>query len=147
MKVLMLTFLFLLPYFVIAQQPPKKASRIIVLTRDTGNTLLNKIALTLFERGFTIDTKDESLKIISTKERSNKNSMTLTKIRASINDTAIIFTSQMALAMELNIGGVTAKQTFDPVTYSGMKKSYMMEAWKELDAIAKTFGQDIRYSK
>lgn len=130
-----------------AQAPPRKASKIIVKTIDSSNTLLNKIALLLFDKGFTIDTKDDALKLITTKERPNKNGMTLTKIRASINDTAIVFTSQMALSVESNLYGVTAKQTFDPVTYSGLKKSYMMEAWNELDAIAKSFGPNIVYTK
>lgn len=144
-------FLLFLPLlFSIAtygQTPPKKSSKIIVLTKDTSNTAINQIARALFERGYTIDTKDEQLKHIVTKERPNKNSITLTKIRASINDTAIVFTGVMAIAVEFNLGGVTTKQTFDPVTYSGMKKSYMMEAWNELDAIARQFGDKIVYSK
>jgi hypothetical protein len=130
-----------------AQEPPKKANKIIVLTKDSANTLISKIAIELFNRGFTIDTKDEALKQITTKERPNKNSMTLIKIRAMVNDTAIIFTSQMALANEYTLMGVTMKPTFDPVTYSGMKKGYMMEAWRELDAIAHEFGDKITYSK
>lgn len=129
------------------QTPPKKSSKIIVLTKDTSNTAINQIARALFEHGYTIDTKDEQLKQIVTKERPNKNSITLTKIRASINDTAIVFTGVMAIAVEFNLGGVTTKQNFDPVTYSGLKKSYMMEAWNELDAIARQFGDKIVYSK
>lgn len=147
MNRIVLVLLLLLFGSAYGQTPPKKASKIIVLTKDTANTVINQIARVLFDRGYTMDTKDEQLKQIVTKERPNKNSMTLTKIRVSINDTAIIFTSVMAIAVELNLGGVTSKQTFDPVTYSGLKKSYMMEAWNELDAIARQFGSNIIYSK
>jgi hypothetical protein len=128
------------------QTPPKKASKIIVLTKDSLSNL-DKIALELFNRRFTIETRDNKLRYLTTAGRTNSDGQMLTKIRAIINDTAIVFTSEMALANEITIMGVTAKQTYDPVTYSGMKKSYMMQAWNELDAIARKFGDHIIYSK
>lgn len=133
-------------HFCYSQEPPKKASKIIVL-KDTSANLLDKIALELFNRRFTIDTRDDKLKYLTTKERTNSNGMVLTKIRAIINDTAIIFSSEMALANDFTIMGVTTKQTFDPVTYSGMKKSYMRIAWQEMEAIARVFGNRINYLK
>jgi hypothetical protein len=143
----LLLLLLVLPLFIFAQEPPKKASKIIVLRKDTSNSLLDKIALELFNRRFTIETRDDKLKYLTTKERTNVDGTKLTKIRVILNDTAIIFTSEMAFAQDFIIGGVTLKQTFDPVTYSGLKKSYMMNAWREMDEIAKTFGDKIIYSK
>lgn len=129
------------------EQPPKKASKIIVLTKDTSNILFDKIVVTLFDQGFQIETKDEKLKIISTKERPMKKGNFLTKIQARINDTAIVFTSTMALGFQMEILGTKMEQTFDPVTYSGMKGSYMRVAWNELEEIARQFGDKIVYSK
>jgi hypothetical protein len=133
---------------IIAQQftPPKKASKIIVNLMDTSN-ILDKIALELFDRRFTIDSRDNNLKYLVTKERTNSNGMMLTKIRAIIKDSSLILTSEMAFANDITIMGVTTRQTFDPVTYSGMKKSYMMQAWNELDSIARKFGTNVTYSK
>jgi len=129
------------------QAPPKKASKIIVITKDTSGVLLNNIALSLLDRGFEIDKKDIELKTVSTKERSMPKGVAQTKIQARIIDTAIVFTSTLCVQMEFNIGGITAKPTFDPVTYSGLKGSYMRVAWSELDDIAHKFGDRIIYSK
>jgi hypothetical protein len=127
--------------------PPRKANKIIVLVKDSSNTLFDKLVLTLFDKGFAVDNKDEKLKIISTKERTMKKGNFLTKIQVRINDTAIVFTSTMALGFEMRILGTKMEQTYDPVTYSGLKGSYMRTAWNELDEIARKFGDKIVYSK
>lgn len=127
--------------------PPKKASKIIVLVKDTTNLMFDRIVVSLFDKGFPIDNKDEKLKIISTKERPMPKGNMLTKIQARINDTAIIFTSTIALGFQLEILGTKMEQTYDPVTYSGLKGSYMRIAWTELYDIARQFGDKILYSK
>lgn len=129
-------------------EPVKKASKIIVLVRDTANTLLDKLTKTLFDYGYTIDNKDEKLKLLSTKERSSKKYSTLTKIRASINDTAIVLASDIALGFSVEFFGTRDLQpSYSAVYYGGAKKSPLREAWNELDAIARTFGDKIVYSK
>lgn len=144
---IMITVLCLIGGNIKAQVPPKKANKIIVLVNDTSQSMLNKISSTLFDKGFITDTRDDRLKIITTKERSMPKGAAQTKIQARINDTAIIFTSTLCVQIELSLGGVTAKPTFDQVTYSGLKGSYMMHAWRELDEIAHLFGDKIIYSK
>lgn len=129
-----------------AQEPPKKSSKIIVVPADS-TTLLNRIALVLLDKGFEIDRKDTELRTVTTKERSMPKGSAQTKIQARIIDTAIIFTSTLCVQIEMNLYGVTAKPTFDPVTYSGIKGSYMRVAWNELDEIAHKFGDKIIYSK
>lgn len=145
MKLLFLLLLF--SHYSHGQIPPKKASKIIVLANDSSNILLKKITLALFDRGYTIDTKDDNLKYVTTKERASKKYNTLFKIRVGINDTAIIFTGTMALAFETQFLGVKQPPTFQPIVYQGMKKSPVMDAWNELDAIARMFGDKITYSK
>jgi hypothetical protein len=116
--------------------------------RDTGNTLLDKLTLTLFSYGFTVDSKDEKLRLLSTKERSSKKYSTLTKIRASINDTSIVLASEIALGFSIELFGARDLQpSYSSVYYGGAKKSPLREAWNELDAIARTFGDKIVYSK
>lgn len=150
MKYLMVVMFCLISYMSISQTqlPPKKANKIIVLVKDSTNTLLDKVTKTLFDYGYTIDNKDEKLKLISTKERSSKKYSTLTKIRASINDTAIVLVSDIALGFSYDFLGTRDIQpSYSSVYYGGAKKSPLREAWNELDAIARTFGDKIVYSK
>lgn len=129
-------------------EPPRKASKIIVLVKDSANTLLDQITRELFSRGYTIDTKDEKLKLLSTKEKSSSKYATLIKIRASINDTAIVFTGLLALGFDVELFGARDLQpTYSEVSYYGAKKSALRDAWNEMDAIARTFGDKIVYSK
>lgn len=118
--------------------PPKKSSKIVVLIKDSTNTLLDRIAGVLYDKGYTIESKDEKVKFLSTKEREGKKWSTYYKVRARINDTAIVFTGQIALNKNGN---------YWDIDYSGSKVSALREAWNELDAIARTFGDKIVYSK
>jgi len=130
------------------QEPPKKASKIIVLIKDSANTLLDQVTKTLFDYGYTIDNKDEKLKLISTKERSSKKYSTLTKIRASINDTSIVLKSEIALGFSVDLFGARDLQpSYSEVYYGGAKKSPLREAWNELEDIARKFGDRIVYGK
>jgi hypothetical protein len=131
-----------------SDEPPRKSSKIIVMVRDSGNTMLDKLTLTLFNYGYTVDNKDEKLRLLSTKERSSPKYSTLTKIRASVNDTAIVFTGVIALGFDIELFGARDLQpSYSSVYYGGAKKSPLREAWNELDAIARTFGDKIVYSK
>jgi hypothetical protein len=128
--------------------PPKKASKIIVLVKDSANNLLDKIATELFDLGYTIESKDEKSKFIITKERPSKRFGTITRIRARINDTAIVFTSQIAINSDTDILGTKeASKTFYDVDYRGGKKNPMLDAWNELEAIARKLSDKIVYSK
>jgi hypothetical protein len=116
--------------------------------RDSSNTLLDQITKTLFDYGYTIDNKDEKLKLISTKERSSKKYNTLTKIRASINDTAVIFKSEIALGFDVELfGSRNLQPSYSEVYYGGSKKSPLREAWNELEEIARKLSDKIVYSK
>lgn len=118
--------------------PLKKSNKIIVIVNDSANTLLDQIAGVLYDKGYTIENKDEKVKFISTKEREGKKWATYYKVRARINDTAIVFTGQIALNKDGD---------FWDIDYSGSKISAMREAWNELDAIARMFGNKIIYSR
>lgn len=120
------------------EQPPKKASKIIVLVKDSANTLLDRIAGVLYDKGYTIENKDEKVKFISTKEREGKKWSTYYKVRARVVDTAIVFTGQIAL---------NKNSDYWDVDFRGSKVSPLREAWNELDAIARMFGDKIIYSK
>jgi hypothetical protein len=149
MKIITIFFFLVIPIVTFSQStPPKKASKIIVLVNDSANTLVDRVTKILFDYGYTIDSKDEKLKLISTKERSSKKYNTLTKIRVSVNDTAIILASDIAFGFSVDfLGARDLQPTYSAVYYGGAKKSPLREAWNELDAIARTFGDKIFYSK
>lgn len=129
-------------------EPVKKASKIIVMVRDSANTLLNRLSGILFDKGYTIDAKDEQAKYIITKGQPSKSYGTISKIRARINDTAIVFTSQIAIDSERDILGIKRRELdYMDVDYRGAKKSAMRDAWKEIDSIARMFGDKIIYAK
>jgi hypothetical protein len=147
MKIITIFFFLAIPIVTFSQvdKPPKRASKIIVLISDTDNTLLNKVAKTLFEKGFTIDTKDESAKILSTKEYAPGHPSIFIKMRASINDTSIVFTG--TYAWTLTSGLYPHAHEYTPIEYRGLKNSAAMQAWNSFDTIARMFGDKIVYSK
>ena len=142
MKRLLLALL-LLSGHAFSQEPPKKASKIIVLIKDTSATI-SKIAKTLFDKGFTIDTKDDIAKTLSTKEFAPNHPSIHIKIRVSVNDTSAIFTG--TYAWTLTSGLYPSPHEYALIEFRGMKKSAAMQAWNSLDAIAKSFGDNIVYS-
>lgn len=129
-------------------EPPKKANKIIVMFDDSANTALDKLTKTLFDKGYIIESKDEKLKLLSTKEKSSKKYATLIKIRASVNDTAIVFTGVIALGFDIEILGARDLQpTYSEISYYGARKSPLRDAWNEMDTIAHLFGDKIVYGK
>lgn len=129
-------------------EPPKKSSKIIVLAKDSANTLLDRISGALFDLGYTTDVKDIQAKYIITKPRPSKHYGTMSIIKARVNDTAIVLSSQIAINSDRDIfGGKEAAKSFYDVDYSGSKKSAMREAWNEMGEIARKFGDQVIYSK
>jgi hypothetical protein len=143
---LITVFFLLLPLFSLSQTPPKKATKVIVHITDSANTMMNKLAVILFEKGYTIEHKNDSLKLISTGEKSHPKQSVSTKLRISIKDTCMVFTGTHALDIHLSLYGVTTARTFDPTYYGGSKNSPLRKSWDELVDIAKEFGP-ITFSK
>ena len=104
-----------------------------------------RILLALFEKGYSIESKDEQLKLLASTERSWGSRSV--KIRAMIKDSVIIFTGQVANNVSFSFGGAKIERTFYNIYYGGMKGSDLRIAWEELDSFAKRFGPDVKYSK
>lgn len=127
-------------------EPPKKSTKIIVIAKDSANSLLNRIAGVLYDKGFTIENKDEQVKFISTKDLPSRQWMTVYKVKARINDTAIVFNGQIAFNKDTDILGMkeSTKTYWDIESGKG---GSMKEGWNILNGIAKQFGDKIIYSK
>ncbi len=135
----------------LSQQPIKKDTKIIVSPSDSAN-LFNRIVMALYEKGYSIETKDEQLKFIASTEKAF-GSWSL-KIRVMIKDSAIIFSGQYAENYTISIfgggiGGKTEKTFQELYYYTGAfsKGNDFRKAWDILDSFAKEFGTTVKYSK
>lgn len=135
--------LLLLPTLCTAQF--KKDSKIIAHAKDSGNILFNKIAIDLFDKGFSFEIKDTAMRVIATGPLTSNKYATSRKIRIRFTDSLVIFTAQIALDFDFLATG-NAK-TFSEVSYMGAKKSPMREVWEEIDALAKKYFGVVTYGK
>lgn len=143
MKTLLFASLFLICTSANAQT--KKDSKIIVTVADTAN-LFNTVVSKLFEKGFTILQKDESLGLIATGEKSIKSAASI-KLKAIVKDSTITLFGEVANDVTVEIWGAKLERTFAQIYFGGMKGSDMRNGWNEMDSIAHEFGNKISYSK
>lgn len=138
-----LLFALLLPVFCNAQA--KKDTKIIAHAKDSGNVIFNKIAIDLFDRGFTFEIKDTAMRVIATSPLTSEKYATSRKIRIRFTDSLVIFTAQIALDFDLFATG-NAK-TFSEVSFIGAKKSPMREVWNEVNELAVKYFGVVTYGK
>lgn len=108
---------------------------------------IDSIELALFERGYTINTKNKDLGIISTEERKLKGLQGAVKIRAQIKQDEILFTGEFAINYDITLSPLTLKRTFEQVRNGGMNKSIMKESFHAVANVAKQLGGEIIYTK
>lgn len=124
----------------------KGDTKIIVTPADTSN-LFNRIVLFLYESGYTLESKDETLRFIATSEKSLKKLNASMKLRVLEKEGKCIITGFTAFNFELKILGAKQERTFDSVKFGAMKGSVNRECWNEMEAVARNFGTEIQYSK
>lgn len=123
----------------------KGDTKIIVEVIDTTN-LFNKVAMAFYEKGFSLEQKDDQLKFIATDEKNlPKDRAMQMKLRAFIKDNTLIISGLIAINMDIIVQ--TKTKQWDVAEYRGMKGSAYMVTWEEMESIAKLFGDKISYSK
>jgi hypothetical protein len=132
--------LFLIPALSFAQQ--KGDSKIIVVASDTTN-LLNRIAITFIDKGYSIEGKDPAIGYVASGEKTMKTVAASTKVRAIVKDSTIVFTGLCALDIKI----LDSERTFYPTSYKTNKGNIFRTAWDEMYFIAKQFGTRISFSK
>ena len=128
-------FLILIPTFSFAQ---KKGDTKIIL--DTVS--FDKVTFTLFENGYSIDTKDEKLKFLSTKTK-DMGSIGV-RIRIMQKDSLMILSGEVvdrASMIVLN----SSEPIYSGIQFGGMKGSTRRDSWNEIIKVAKAIGAIIRY--
>lgn len=113
----------------------KKDTKVIVAVSDTTN-IFNRLTKAFYEKGYTLETKDETAGFINTKEKEMDKYTPFQTIRAFVSGNTITFTSKIRMG---NLG------TFDIEFYNRRKNAYVA-AWEEMESIAKQFGT-LTYSK
>jgi hypothetical protein len=130
----MLFALLLCPFLSFAQS---KGDTKIIITAPDSTGLFNKVALALYEKGFSLLQKDQPLQMIAT-EKVTK----WTHIKAN----AFVKGNQVTLSGSFD-HLFTVAVDFEPIVYRGMKGSAYRTTFAELQAIADAIGGEIRYGK
>lgn len=123
----------------------KKDSKIIVTASDTAS-LFDRVALAFYEKGFTLEQKDEKVKFLATADKTLKSNANFDyRYRALIKGNQITFFGEIALNHDFIVK--TKTKQFDPIEFRGTKGSAFRDTWDEMESIARQFGTEIRYSK
>lgn len=118
-------------------------------SQKKGNTKIvidtvsfDKISVVLFENGYTIDSKDEKLKLLSTKTK-DIGSIGV-RIRIMQKDSVMILSGEV-VDRALMIVVSSKEPIYSVIQYGGMKGSTRRDSWNEIEKIAKMLGLVHRY--
>ena len=128
-------FFLLIPLFSFCQK--KGDTKIIV---DTVS--MDRVSIALFENGYTIDTKDERLKFLTTKTK-DIGSIGV-RLRIIPKDSFLIVSGEV-VDRALMIVMKSSEPLYSTIQNGGMKGSTRRESWNELLRIAKTLAPIVRY--
>ena len=146
MKKMVFILAVLLSFSSLAQEIPKHTWKIVIkntLSADENFTLVGR---TLAENDYTIDTKDKEFYTIKTSVREIGKSLTGTYyLNFAIKEGSISITGQYDAAMELNLGGVTAKSSPDKIENIGGRGSCPRISFGKMNDFALKLGSDPEY--
>ena len=126
-------------------KPPKGTTRMAVTVTDTTN-LYNRISLLLYEKGFSIDNRDQGLGFIASSEKV-VNDFCSMKVHILIKDSTVTITPFLATNISTGSGMFKTERSFETIKYGGMKGSGQRIAWEETMSIAAAFGTKFTYLK
>jgi hypothetical protein len=113
-------------------QGPEKANAIIITMPDS-NTISDKVLKILTSKDYIIN-KGKNASVITTMPKALKSNTRLA-LNAQLKGADIILTGKLVIAAQ---GSMT-------VNNNGTKGTPVMNAWEEMDKIAKAFGGKVKY--
>jgi hypothetical protein len=131
----LLLILIICPLLSFAQS---KGDTKIIITVPDSTGLFNKVAMVLYEKGYSLAQKDESLHYMATNEKATK--------YANVKIYALTKGNEVILSGDMD-GTFTVIVDYEPITFRGMKGSLYKRVFAELQAIADKIGGEIRYGK
>lgn len=143
MKIIFILALSVCALLAHAQKPPKKSSKIVVSADTAG--VFNKIVLSLYDLGYTIESRDDVNKFVLSGEK-EFGSYSI-KMKALVKDSSIVFSGFMASNVSISIYGAKTERAFGSVYFGGMKGSPLRDAWEKLENFALSFGATISYGQ
>jgi hypothetical protein len=140
MKITTLLALFFLVLSFSAFSQSAKDQKVILTPADTSN-LFNRLVMALYDRGYTLEQKDDALKFVATSERSIPREAISVKVRGMVKENTVVLYG--LFAMEI---GPKQSRDFTPIEYR-KGKIWSNVHFKELQAIAEAIGGITTYSK
>jgi hypothetical protein len=115
----------------LAQDIPAKANTITITLPDSNN-VSDKLVDVLTKKDFIIKSADKSG--VSTTAKTLKNSSRIS-LDAKIKGTDIVLKGMILIASQSSM----------PIEYKGAKGTPIMNAWEEMDKVAKALGGKVKY--
>jgi hypothetical protein len=131
----LLIYLLLIPCLSFAQS--KGDTKVIVTVTDTAN-LFNRVAMVLYEKGYSLAQKDESLHFMATNEKATK--------YANVKINVLVKGNEVTLYGDMD-ATFTIIVDYEPIVFRGVNGSLYKRVFAELQSIAEKIGGEIRYGK
>jgi hypothetical protein len=131
----LLIYLLLIPCLSFAQS--KGDTKVIVTATDTAN-LFNRVAMVLYEKGYSLAQKDESLQYMATNEKATK--------YANVKINVLVKGNEVTLYGDMD-ATFTIIVDYEPIVFRGVNGSLYKRVFAELQSIAEKIGGEIRYGK
>ena len=138
MKWMLFVFFFAVSVAVKAQT---KGDNTILLPANLSAETMKSI---LFQNGYSTEGTDNFLSTSS--KQPNKTAVSV-KFMIMKSDTAIILKGLFKSVISLSFGGTKIDEDYETIQFRGSKSSLYMEAWNEMNRIARSISQNIKYTK
>ncbi|GAL85839.1 hypothetical protein MYP_3068 [Sporocytophaga myxococcoides] len=132
-KIILLMFFCLLGTLGFSQAIPEKANTIVITLPDS-NGVLDKVKEVFLEKDYTLKAGKGTSKVVT-------NPKTLKGGKTRVNLIAEIKGAEVWLSGNISI----AAQDGMKIEYKGNKGTPIMDAWEELEKVAKAFGKKMKY--
>ena len=129
---LLFAFSFLWLNYSSAQEAPAKANTIILTIADTSH-IREKIIKVFTDKGYAIQKKVKNPNTIITEAKTLKNSRV--SLQAEVKESEVIITGNIVVVAQGNMR----------IENKGNKGTMILNAWEEMDKVAKAFGVKLKY--
>ncbi len=125
----------------VAVKAQTKADNTISLPANLSTETIKSI---LFQNGYSTEGTDNFLSTSS--KQPNKTAVSV-KFMFMKTDTAIIMKGLFKSVVSLSFGGAKIDEDYETIQFKGSKGSLYMEAWNEMNRLARLISQNIKYTK
>lgn len=132
-NLLLLAFITFMSTFGYAQEVPDKANTIIVTLPDSNN-VHDKVLKVLTNKGYTVNARGNKPKKITTEAKTLKNKSRMS-LATELKGNEVVLTGNI----------VVVGQGDMRIEHKGKKGTAIMDAWEEMEKVAKSMGGKVSY--